>query len=98
MGPRVMPVSEPPTINMSPPSPVDHPMENTSPTNTSGTSQGHESDPNGKPSNGRTNISSPPDHGSASNSGNMPAPPPAAAAAVHQPKIVQTAFIHKLYK
>ncbi|KAM0501191.1 hypothetical protein ACHAP9_004794 [Verticillium nonalfalfae] len=28
----------------------------------------------------------------------MPAPPAAAAAAVHQPKIVQTAFIHKLYK
>lgn len=27
----------------------------------------------------------------------MPAPV-AAAAAVHQPKIVQTAFIHKLYK
>ncbi|KAM0534908.1 hypothetical protein ACHAPW_006290 [Verticillium nonalfalfae] len=27
----------------------------------------------------------------------MPAPPAAAAAAVHQPKIVQTAFIHKLY-
>ncbi|KAJ0342460.1 hypothetical protein COL26b_003579 [Colletotrichum chrysophilum] len=27
----------------------------------------------------------------------MPAAPAAAAAAVHQPKIVQTAFIHKLY-
>jgi len=30
------------------------------------------------------------------NAGSMPAPPPAAAA-LHQPKIVQTAFIHKLY-
>ncbi|KFH43423.1 Transcription factor-like protein [Hapsidospora chrysogenum ATCC 11550] len=44
---------------------------------------------------------SPPDTGnSASNTnnnpGSMPAPPPAAAA-LHQPKIVQTAFIHKLY-
>ncbi|SPO03950.1 related to heat shock transcription factor HSF21 [Cephalotrichum gorgonifer] len=32
-----------------------------------------------------------------SNSNSMPAPPTTAAAAVHQPKIVQTAFIHKLY-
>ncbi|KAI6781737.1 uncharacterized protein J7T54_004903 [Emericellopsis cladophorae] len=34
--------------------------------------------------------------GKNTNIGNMAAPPPAAAA-LHQPKIVQTAFIHKLY-
>jgi hypothetical protein len=52
-----------------------------------------EQESNGK-TNERSKNSSPSEHGSASN---MPAPPPAAAA-VHQPKIVQTAFIHKLYK
>ena len=34
--------------------------------------------------------------GKSTNIGNMAAPSPAAAA-LHQPKIVQTAFIHKLY-
>lgn len=38
------------------------------------------------------------DQSALSNPSSMPAPPAAAAAAVHQPKIVQTAFIHKLYK
>lgn len=42
----------------------------------------------GKPSPPEQNLSAPLSAG-------MPAPPPAA---VHQPKIVQTAFIHKLYK
>ncbi|KAJ6789971.1 hypothetical protein PWT90_11110 [Aphanocladium album] len=46
--------------------------------------------------NSRSN-NSPPQDGS-SNSGNMAAPPPSAAGAAQQPKIVQTAFIHKLYK
>lgn len=43
---------------------------------------------------GRAN-NSPPHDGA---SGNMAAPPPSAAGAAQQPKIVQTAFIHKLYK
>lgn len=46
--------------------------------------------------NNRSN-NSPTQDGSAS-SGTMAAPPPSAAGAAQQPKIVQTAFIHKLYK
>ncbi|PHH67630.1 hypothetical protein CDD80_685 [Ophiocordyceps camponoti-rufipedis] len=49
---------------------------------------------NGKSASTRSNHSSPPEQNSSSV--NMPAPPPSATA-VHQPKIVQTAFIHKLY-
>jgi hypothetical protein len=38
-------------------------------------------------------------HGDPASADNIIMPAPvAAAAAVHQPKIVQTAFIHKLYK
>lgn len=53
----------------------------------------------GRSDNERSKNSSPPDQstGRDQNSSNMPAPPTAAAAAIHQPKIVQTAFIHKLY-
>ncbi|KAI9158667.1 Transcription factor SFL1 [Paramyrothecium foliicola] len=94
MGHRIIPL---PTINMST-SNAGEPMEISSPTNTSGHSLGHDSEPNGK-SIDRSKNSSPPDQSSSSASNNqstMPAPPPAAAA-VHQPKIVQTAFIHKLY-
>ncbi|RFU71844.1 flocculation suppression [Trichoderma arundinaceum] len=104
-GARIVPVSisvsvPPPTISMSPPSPVDHPMEGTSPEDNSPTGQAPDSDPgaNGKPAAGRPGNVSPQDQSSATGSSSMPAPPPAAAAAVHQPKIVQTAFIHKLYK
>lgn len=43
------------------------------------------------------NSSPPSDGPTPTNSSSMPAPS-MAAAAVHQPKIVQTAFIHKLYK
>ncbi|PTB70049.1 hypothetical protein BBK36DRAFT_1207082 [Trichoderma citrinoviride] len=108
-GSRIVPVSisvsaPPPTISMSPPSPVDHPMEGTSPEDNSPTGHGHGSgsDPeassaNGKPPVSRAGNASPQEHGALTSSSNMPAPPPAAAAAVHQPKIVQTAFIHKLY-
>ena len=53
----------------------------------------------GRSDNERSKNSSPPDQSTNSqNNSNMPAPPTAAAAAIHQPKIVQTAFIHKLYK
>jgi hypothetical protein len=71
-------------------------MEGTSPT----------SDPNNdhasRDTNGRVDdrVKDEPlaDPNAGSSSAHMPAPPPAAAAAVHQPKVVQTAFIHKLYK
>ncbi|KAL7813813.1 HSF-type DNA-binding domain-containing protein [Trichoderma gracile] len=107
-GSRIVPVSisvsaPPPTISMSPPSPVDHPMEGTSPEDNSPTGHGHgsgsdpEASSNGKPPVSRAGNASPQEHGALTTSSNMPAPPPAAAAAVHQPKIVQTAFIHKLY-
>ena len=94
MGPRIVPVSAP-SSTMSATNPGE-PMEISSPTNTSSHSQGQDSDLNGK--NTDRSKNSPPDHSSNSNlHSSMPAPPPAAAA-VHQPKIVQTAFIHKLYK
>ncbi|KAJ4158048.1 uncharacterized protein LMH87_008595 [Akanthomyces muscarius] len=60
----------------------------------SNTSPSAHNDYDSKP-NGRSN-NSPPQDGSSS-SGSMPAPPPSAAGAAQQPKIVQTAFIHKLY-
>lgn len=59
--------------------------------NTSPSAHDYDSKPNGRSNN------SPPRDGSSS-SGSMPAPPPSAAGAAQQPKIVQTAFIHKLYK
>lgn len=56
-----------------------------------------DNDNDNKSTDGSKNAS-PPDTGSSAGKGSgMPAPPPAAAA-LHQPKIVQTAFIHKLYK
>ncbi|EHK45439.1 hypothetical protein TRIATDRAFT_174226, partial [Trichoderma atroviride IMI 206040] len=107
-GARIVPVPisvsvPPPTISMSPPSPVDHPMEGTSPEDNSPPGQAPDADPgaNGKSTPGRPGNASPQDQSAVATSNNMPAPPPAAAAAaaaaVHQPKIVQTAFIHKLY-
>ncbi|KAH7320243.1 HSF-type DNA-binding-domain-containing protein [Stachybotrys elegans] len=85
------------TANMATPT-AGEPMEISSPTNASSTSHSLDNEPNGK-SNDRSKHPSPPEHPptSAPNSTTMPAPPPSAAAAVHQPKIVQTAFIHKLY-
>ncbi|GFP56491.1 transcription factor SFL1 [Trichoderma asperellum] len=103
-GARIVPVPisvsvPPPTISMSPPSPVDHPMEGTSPEDNSPPGQAPDADPgaNGKSTPGRAGNASPQDQSAVATTNNMPAPPPAAAAAVHQPKIVQTAFIHKLY-
>ncbi|KHN99221.1 flocculation suppression protein [Metarhizium album ARSEF 1941] len=52
---------------------------------------------NGKPANRPSQLSNN-DRNAADSSSNMPAPPTAASSTVHQPKIVQTAFIHKLYK
>ncbi|RDA91679.1 hypothetical protein CP533_2321 [Ophiocordyceps camponoti-saundersi (nom. inval.)] len=63
----------------------------------------HDLEVNGKSTSARSNRSSPPDQTPSSANVNMPAPPSssssaaAAAAAAVQPKIVQTAFIHKLY-
>ncbi|KAF5013221.1 hypothetical protein FDECE_763, partial [Fusarium decemcellulare] len=99
MGARVIPIPTP-TIKMSPPSTGD-PMEITSPAPSSNANHNSDSDANGK-SNDRPKNSPGPESNNVSNANNannsnsMPAPPPAAAA-VHQPKIVQTAFIHKLY-
>ncbi|EGY16328.1 flocculation suppression protein [Verticillium dahliae VdLs.17] len=108
---RIVPIPTP-TIQTSAPSPGD-PMEITMPTTAGGRSPPHSqngtsinggSNNNG---NGNGNGSGTPEPGAkntspgasqpASHMSSMPAPPAAAAAAVHQPKIVQTAFIHKLY-
>jgi hypothetical protein len=96
MGARTVPILTP-TIQMSAPSPGD-PMEITTPTNSSApasATKSPDSDANGMSDrSGGTILQN--DHNQADNI-IMPAPV-AAAAAVHQPKIVQTAFIHKLYK
>ncbi|KAI1855306.1 hypothetical protein JX266_000171 [Neoarthrinium moseri] len=92
MGARTVPIltSTPtPTIKTSAPSPQGEPMEITTPTDSSAP-RGSSKSPDGEgstPSN---------DQSTASSATSMPAPA-IAAAAVHQPKIVQTAFIHKLY-
>ncbi|KAK1639692.1 HSF-type DNA-binding-domain-containing protein [Colletotrichum phormii] len=91
---RIVPIPTPtPTIQMSAPSPGE-PMEITSSNNASTTSPSSKN--NDTDANGASKHTSPTDQ-SAHNSIAMPAAPAAAAAAVHQPKIVQTAFIHKLY-
>lgn len=93
MAPRTVPILTP-TIQMS--APDSEPMDITTPTNSSAPASATKSpdrerdrDTNGTP--GRSEGQG------ASSSMTMPAPT-AAAAAVHGPKIVQTAFIHKLYK
>lgn len=93
MAPRTVPILTP-TIQMS--APDSEPMDITTPTNSSAPASTTKSpdrerdrDTNGTPSRSEGQ--------GASSSMTMPAPT-AAAAAVHGPKIVQTAFIHKLYK
>lgn len=94
MAPRTVPILTPPTIQMS--APDSEPMDITTPTNSSAPASATKSpdrerdrDVNGTPARSEGQ--------GASSSMTMPAPT-AAAAAVHGPKIVQTAFIHKLYK
>ncbi|OTB05426.1 hypothetical protein M426DRAFT_10750 [Hypoxylon sp. CI-4A] len=99
MGARTVPIitaaMSTPTIKMSAPSPSGEPMEITTPTNSSATQSARKSsDGEGSDSNDRQSTALPGEQISNSVSNTMPAP---AAAAVHQPKIVQTAFIHKLY-
>ncbi|KAL1878553.1 hypothetical protein VTK73DRAFT_7818 [Phialemonium thermophilum] len=91
MGARTVPILTP-TIQTSAPSPSE-PMDITTPTNSStaaSATKSPESDTNGSSDRMAQQEQSHPD--------NIIMPAPAAAApAVHQPKIVQTAFIHKLY-
>ncbi|CAG9979191.1 unnamed protein product [Clonostachys byssicola] len=76
---------------------VAEPMEVTTPNSHKSPSsgQGPDQDSDSK-MNDHSKTSSPQEQSAASNPIPMVAPPPAAAA-IHQPKIVQTAFIHKLY-
>ncbi|KAK0612890.1 HSF-type DNA-binding-domain-containing protein [Bombardia bombarda] len=93
---RTVPIITP-AIQMSAPSPGE-PMEITTPTNPSApgsVTKSPDSEVNGNGMNERGQLASQNDQLSVDNI-IMPAPA-AAAAAVHQPKIVQTAFIHKLY-
>ncbi|KAI1765833.1 hypothetical protein GGR53DRAFT_245213 [Hypoxylon sp. FL1150] len=97
MGARTIPIitAPTPTIKMSAPSPSGEPMEITTPTNSSAPqSASKSSEGEGSDSNDRQNATLSGEHNPNSASTTMPAP---AAAAIHQPKIVQTAFIHKLY-
>lgn len=98
MGARTVPILTP-TIQMSAPSlSPGEPMEITTPTNSSAPASATKSpasDANG-PSDRPGGTAA---HGDQQQNDNIIMPAPvAAAAAVHQPKIVQTAFIHKLYK
>lgn len=102
MGARTIPIITP-TIQMSAPSPGE-PMEITTPTNSTAppsATKSPDSDVNISINiNGmseRAQQQQQQQHHEHPDSIMMPAPV-AAAAAVHQPKIVQTAFIHKLYK
>ncbi|KAI0163206.1 HSF-type DNA-binding-domain-containing protein [Pestalotiopsis sp. NC0098] len=96
MGARTVPIitttTPTPTIKMSAPSPRGDPMDLTTPTSSSAPGSSSKS-PEGDGHD--QNNSSSNDQHQATNAA-MPAPA-IAAAAVHQPKIVQTAFIHKLY-
>lgn len=96
MGARTVPILTP-TIQMSAPSPGE-PMEITTPTNSSApasATKSPDSDTNGLNDRSGGALS----HNDHQHNDNIIMPAPvAAAAAVHQPKIVQTAFIHKLYK
>ncbi|RYP52018.1 hypothetical protein DL768_002701 [Monosporascus sp. mg162] len=90
-----------PTIKTSAPSPsAGDPMEITTPTNPSGPPTRTQTSSKSPEREGldpaeRQNAAASKDHASSLTASRaMPAP---AAAAVHQPKIVQTAFIHKLY-
>jgi len=97
MGARTVPIA-PPTIQMSAPSPGE-PMEITTPTNTSAPHSATKSPDSDVGVNGLGERPLQPSPGEQVPPDNLIMPAPvAAAAAVHQPKIVQTAFIHKLYK
>lgn len=101
LAPRTLPILTP-TIQMSGP-PDNDPMEITTPTNSSAPasttkSPDRERDTNGAAQDSLRNNITRPDGQPPSNPMAMAAPPPAAAPAVGGPKIVQTAFIHKLYK
>jgi hypothetical protein len=97
IGARTVPILETPIIKMSAPSPGE-PMDVTTPTNPSApasVTRSPDTEANGNSSD-RAGTTAENEKQSA-DSIIMPAPV-TAAAAVHQPKIVQTAFIHKLYK
>ncbi|KAK3946114.1 transcription factor SFL1 [Diplogelasinospora grovesii] len=94
MGARTVPIIAP-TIQMSAPSPGE-PMEITTPTTSSAPASATKSPDSDVNVNGLNERGQPMSQHDPDNI-IMPAPA-AAAAAVHQPKIVQTAFIHKLYK
>ena len=104
MGARTIPIITP-TIQMSAPSPGE-PMEITTPTNSTAppsATKSPDSDVNisininGLSERAQQQQHQQAAHGEHPDNIMMPAPV-AAAPAVHQPKIVQTAFIHKLYK
>jgi hypothetical protein len=91
---RTVPIIQPPTVQTSAPSPTD-PMEVTLPATAMmgpPTRTSEENDANGT----HEHLGM----GDQQNTGSLAGPNAAAAAATgaQQPKVVQTAFIHKLYK
>lgn len=98
MAPRTVPILTP-TIQMSGP-PESDPMEITTPSSSAPQSatRSPDRDINGAAESARNNDSARGDAQSQSNAMTTMPAPPAAAPGVGGPKIVQTAFIHKLYK
>lgn len=99
LAPRTVPILTP-TIQMSGP-PENDPMDITTPTNSSAPASATKSpdrESNGPQDSAARSHNPRSDTQASSNSMAMAAPPPAAASAGQGPKIVQTAFIHKLYK
>lgn len=105
---RVVPVRPPTATNQTPvrarsiadmsvPSVTSDPMEVSTPKSASPI--GHHASDGDVDGRGVDHLRDSPsrDHNALTGGMSMAAPPPAAAA-IHQPKIVQTAFIHKLYK
>jgi hypothetical protein len=92
---RTMPLRQPPLVKTSPPSPGD-PMDVTTPTTaTMGPPARTSEEAEG---NGISEHMGAGDQPSTGTLATGPSAAAAAAAGAQQPKVVQTAFIHKLYK
>ncbi|KAM0330687.1 hypothetical protein ACHAQA_003639 [Verticillium albo-atrum] len=91
-----MEITTPTTTGARSPTHSQHDTTTNGGSNNHGNDNANNTNGNGTPESNAKNTS-PGASQSSSHMGSMPAPPAAAAAAVHQPKIVQTAFIHKLY-
>lgn len=87
-----------PTNSSAPPSTTKSPDRDRDTNGAQDSMRSSSNNSNNNTNNTTTTNNNRPDGQPSANSMAMAAPPPAAAPAVGGPKIVQTAFIHKLYK